>query len=169
VRFIVADAYTYGQPDLERAFAEASLALAWGLDTPRIHAILATAYQAFGNLPAAAAEIQKHINLVTNEFVPASPLAAGTSLALNYVPGRTYEVPVPATAGETLSIITRSRDFQDSIMVLLAPDGSPVVSSDDFKSYFAGFEWVAVVTGTYKLKVTSFESVNTGVLTVTRN
>lgn len=28
VRFIVTDAYTYGQPDPERAFAEASLALA---------------------------------------------------------------------------------------------------------------------------------------------
>ena len=55
VRFIVADAYTYGQPDPSRAFAEASLALAWGLDTPRIHAILANAYLAFGNLLAAAA------------------------------------------------------------------------------------------------------------------
>src|SRR5262249_22099984 len=53
VRFIVADAYTYGQPDPSRAFAEASLALNWGLDTPRIHAILASAYLAFGNLPAA--------------------------------------------------------------------------------------------------------------------
>ncbi len=35
VRYIVADAYTYGLPDPERAFAEASLALDWGLDTPR--------------------------------------------------------------------------------------------------------------------------------------
>jgi hypothetical protein len=34
VRFIAADAYTYGLPDPERAFAEASLALAWGLDIP---------------------------------------------------------------------------------------------------------------------------------------
>src|SRR5262245_39184422 len=30
VRFIVADAYTYGQRDAQRAFTEASLALAWG-------------------------------------------------------------------------------------------------------------------------------------------
>ena len=169
VRFIVADAYTYGQPDLERAFAEASLALAWGLDTPRIHAILATAYLAFGNLQAAAIEIKRHIDLVTTELVPASALAAGTSLDLDLVPGRTYEVPVPAIAGETISIITSSRDFYDSIIVLLAPDGSPVVGSDDFKSSFAGFEWVANATGTYRLRVTSFESVNTGVLVVTRD
>jgi hypothetical protein len=169
VRFIVADAYTYGQPDLQRAFAEASLALAWGLDTPRVHAILAAAYLAFGNLQAAAAEILRHFELVTTELVAAPTLAVGGSLDLNLVPGRTYEVPVPATAGETISIRTRSRDFYDSIIVLLAPDGSPVVGSDDSKFYFAGFDWVAEVTGTYRLRVTSFESVNTGVLVVTRN
>src|SRR5262245_6248534 len=42
VRWIVADAYTYGIVDLERAYAEASLALDWGLDTPRVHSILGT-------------------------------------------------------------------------------------------------------------------------------
>jgi hypothetical protein len=54
-------------------------------------------------------------------------------------------------------------------MVLLAPDGTPVVGSDDFKFYYAGFDWVAQGTGTYRLQVTSFESVNTGVLVVTRD
>ena len=34
--------------------------------------------------------------------------------------------------------------------------------------YFAEFEYVAGVTGTYRLKVTSFESVNTCELIVTR-
>jgi tetratricopeptide (TPR) repeat protein len=89
VRFIVADAYTYGMPDHERAFAEASLALDWGLDTPRVHAILATAYNAFGDLDAAAAHIQRSIELVTTELVPTTPLAAGGSLSLDLVPGRT--------------------------------------------------------------------------------
>ncbi len=169
VRFIVADAYTYGQPDPERAFAEATLALDWGLDTPRVHAILASAYLAFGDLPAAASEFKKHIDLVTTELLPASPLGAGTSLFLGLVPGRTYEIPVPATAGQTISIDTSSHDFYDSILVLLAPDGSPVVGSDDYVKYFAGFQWVAEATGTYRLQVTSFEGVNTGELIVTRN
>jgi len=169
VRFIVADAYTYGQPDAQRAFTEASLALAWGLDTPRIHAILAAAYVAFGNVQAAAAEILRHIELVTTEYVPASPLAAGGSLALDLAPGRTYEIPVAVGAGETLSIRTSSRDFSDTIMVLLAPDGTAVVGSDDFKFYFAGLDWVAESAATYRLQVTSFESVNTGLLMVTRN
>jgi len=49
VRFIVADAYTYGNvPDPQRAFAEASFELAGGLNTPRVHAIFASAYLALG-------------------------------------------------------------------------------------------------------------------------
>ena len=172
VRFIVADAYTYGQPDPERAFAEATLALAWGLDTPRVQAILATAYLAFGDLLSAAAHIQRHIELVTTELLTTSPIAAGTSLALDLVPGRTYEIPVAAIAGQTISITTNSpsHEIYDSILVLLAPDGSPVVGSDDYNKCFAGFKgWVAGVTGTYRLQVTSFESVSTGELVVTRD
>src|SRR5262245_14161642 len=169
VRYIVADAYTYGLPDPERAFAEATLALAWGLDTPRVHAILASAYLAFGDALAAATEIQRHIELVTTELLTTSPIAAGASLDLDLAPGRTYEIPVAAIAGETISIVTSSPDFSDSILVLLEPDGSPVVGSDDFIQYFAGFKWVAGETGTYRLRVTSFESVSAGLLAVTRD
>jgi tetratricopeptide (TPR) repeat protein len=169
VRFIVADAYTYGQPDLERAFSEAGLALEWGLNTPRVQAILATCYLAFGDLATAAAHIKTHIDLVTTELVTAPPLAAGNSVALGLVPGRTYEIPIPATAGEAISISTSSRDFWDTIAVLLAPDGTPVVGSDDANAYFAAFDWVAPAAGTYRLQVTSFESINTGDLLVTRD
>jgi tetratricopeptide (TPR) repeat protein len=168
VRFIVADAYTYGLHDLQRAFAEATLALDWGLDTPRIHAILATAYNAFGDLEAAATHIQRSIDLVTTDVVTTTPLAVGESRLLDLVPGRTYAIPIAVTAGETISIATKSRDFWDSIGVLLAPDGSPVVGSDDDNAYFAAFDWVAPETGTYMLHVTSFEAVSTGALVVTR-
>jgi hypothetical protein len=169
VRFIVADAYTYGQPDPERAFAEASLALAWGLDTPRVHAILASAYLVFGDDLAAAVHIQRHIELVTTELLTTSPLPAGASMSLDLAPGQTYEIPLDAIAGEKISVITSSHDFYDTILVLLAPDGTPVLGSDDYKLYFAGFEWVAGATGTYRLRVTSFESVNTGALGVKRD
>src|SRR5262249_8630613 len=83
VHFIVADAYTYGSvPDPQRAFQEASLALQAGLDTPRIHAILAVSYQAFGDQLAAAAEINTHIDMVTTDLVTTAPLAAGQSPSL---------------------------------------------------------------------------------------
>src|SRR5262249_6258330 len=137
-------------------------------DTPRIHAILAAAYLAFGNQPAAAVQIQIHIDEVTTQLIKTSPLGAGASLSLGLVPGRTYEIPLAGTAREKLSGITSSRDFYDTLLVSLAPDGSPVVGSDDQVKYFAGLDWVASATGTYRMRVTSFESVNTGELVVTR-
>jgi tetratricopeptide (TPR) repeat protein len=168
VRYIVADAYTYGIPDPERAFAEATFALDGGLDTPRVHAILASAYNAFGDLASAAEHIERHIDLVTSELVSTAPLAVGATARLDLVPGRTYEIPVVAGAGQTISISTSSRDFIDTIAVLLAPDGSAVVGSDDSDAYFAAFDWVAPAAGTYRLQVTSFEAVSTGELVVTR-
>jgi tetratricopeptide (TPR) repeat protein len=169
VRFIVADAYTYGLPDPQRAFSEASLALAWGLDTPRIHAILGASYNAFGDQTAAAEHIQTHIEQVTTELVMTSLLPVGTTFTLDLVPGRTYEIPVPVTAGQTISIDTSSPDFWDTILVLLAPNGTPVLGSDDTNAYFAAIEWTAEETGTYLLRVTSFESVSFGELVVERD
>jgi tetratricopeptide (TPR) repeat protein len=169
VRFIVADAYTYGSmPDAQRAFDEATQALAGGLNTPRIRAILAASYLAFGDMPAAAAQIAIHLDLVTTELVGTAPLAAGSTREFGLVPGRTYEIPVAAAASETVSVTTESKDFWDTILVLLGPDGTPLLGSDDYKGYMAGFVWVAPAAGAYRLRVTSFEAVNTGELMVTR-
>ena len=52
--------------------------------------------------------------------------------------------------------------------MLLTPAGTPVYGSDDARQYFAQVDHVAEVTGTYQLKVTAFESVNTGDLLLTR-
>lgn len=168
VRFIVADAYTYGLSDPDRAFAEASAALAGGLDTPRIHAILATVYLAYGDQLSAATHFKRHFDLVTTEIVPAPPLNTGGTVTISLVPGRTGEIPIAAVAGQTVSIRTSSTDMWDTIAVMLAPDGTPVVGGDDFIKYMAGFDWEAPVTATYRLRVTSFESINTGDLIVTR-
>jgi hypothetical protein len=169
VHFIVADAYTYGLSNPERAFAEATSALDGGLDTPRIHAILASSYFAFGDEQAAAIHLLRHFEFVTAELLTTAPLAADTSVTVNLIPGRTYEIPVSVVAGETLSITTSSHDYWDTIAVLLAPDGTPVTSSDDANAYFAAFDWVAKATGTYRLRVTFFESFNFGELLVTRD
>ncbi|HEU5041324.1 MAG TPA: hypothetical protein VFT84_10905, partial [Gemmatimonadales bacterium] len=169
VRFIVADAYTYGKaPDPQRAFDEATFALEDGLDTPRVRAIRGASYLAFGNMAAAALEIGTHIDLVTTELAVTTPLAARGSRSLALVPGRTYAIPLAVVAGEKVSVATSSKDFWDTILVLLAPDGTPVLGSDDYKGYFAGFEWVAPAVGTYQLRVTSFEGVSTGDLLVAR-
>lgn len=169
VRFIVADAYTYGEIDRERAFAEASRALDWGLDTPRVHAILAASLNAFGDTAAAAAHIKRHIDQVTTTFVAAPPLPPGGSFAGNLVAGRTFAIPIAAAAGDTISIAVGSHDYWDSIAVLLGPDGSPVIGSDDDIAYHAALDWVAATTGTHVLQVTFFESVNAGEVVVDRS
>lgn len=66
-------------PDPQRAFAEASLALSWVLDTPRVHAILASSYNAFGDRLSAAAHIKTHIDMVTTELISTNPLDPGTT------------------------------------------------------------------------------------------
>ena len=172
VRQIVADAFTYGgEKDFDRAYAEASLALAWGLDNPRVHAILAQTLNAFGDVQGAADHIDRHLDLVTTELVPTAPIAPGDEFSLPLVPGRTYAIPVFATAGQTISIATSSPDpdLWDTIMDLYGPDGSPVVGADDTNAYWAALDWVAPATGTYVLRVTSFEAVTTGLLVVTRS
>ena len=167
LHYIVADAYTYGLPDPERAFDHATLALNGGLDTPRVHAILAASYFAFGDLAAATAHIKRHFDLVTTEVVQAPSLLAGT-LDVTLAPGRVVEIPVPAIAGNLITIATSSHDYWDTIAVLLAPDGTAVTASDDANAYFAAFAWPAAQTAVYRLRVTFFESVNSGVIRVTR-
>jgi hypothetical protein len=168
VHWVVADALLYGAGDSAHAFEEAALALDGGLDTPRVNAILASGYLAGGNPSAAAAHLARHIELVTSEYLPSLPLAGRGTLTVDLVPGRTVELPVPAMAGEVLSIQTRSNDYFDTIAVLLAPDGTPVTGGDDFMQYYAGFQWTAVQTGTYRLQVTFFESIIYGAIKVTR-
>lgn len=168
VRYIVADAYTYGLPDPDRAFAEASFAFEHGLQTPRVHAILGSAYTAFGDVAAAASHVSTHIQLVTTQLVTTSPLPARASMSLDLVPGRTYDIPLVVNAGETVSIVTSSNDYWDTILVLLDASGVPVLSSDDSWKYFAAFDWIAPSSGTYHMRVTFFEGVITGTLRVSR-
>ena len=72
-------------------------------------------------------------------------------------------------AGERLVLTTSSKDFWDTILVVLAPNGAPVVGADDTKAYFAALDWGAPATGLYRVRVSSFEAVNTGTLVVSRN
>jgi len=83
-------------------------------------------------------------------------------------PGRVVEIPIPAVAGEAITIAPSSHDYFDTVAVLLAPDGTAVTAGDDDKGYFAAFEWPAALTTTYRLRVTFFEALNSGLLLVSR-
>jgi hypothetical protein len=65
------------------------------------------------------------------QLLPTSPLPARASMALDVVPGQTYDIPLVVNAGEKVSIVTSSNDYWDTILVLLDATGSPVLGSDD--------------------------------------
>ena len=161
VRFVLADAYTY---------AEAQLALSWGLDTPRIHAILASSLAEAGEQDSAAYHLDQHITQVTREYVSTEPLEKGSSMTLDLLPWQTFRIPVEVAEDQRILLGTGSTSPQvwDSILVLLGPDGTPVIGNDDFDGFFAGLDWVATESGTYTVRITSFEAINKGPLTVTR-
>lgn len=170
VRFVIADAYTYGAgPDPKRAFTEATRAHEGGLDVPRVHAIIGAAQLAFGDHAAAGAHIARHLELVTIELRTTGPLEPGASLALDLAPGRVYDVPIPAAAGAAISVSTSSSDVSDSIAVLFDSEGRPVTGGDDEVGSFASIVRTATATGVSRLRVASFEAVETGSLLVTRD
>jgi predicted hotdog family 3-hydroxylacyl-ACP dehydratase len=58
-------------------------------------------------------------------------------------------IPVAAVVGQRISISVGSKDYWDSIAVLLSPDGAPVLGSDDEIGYHAAVDWIAQETGTH--------------------
>lgn len=170
VRFIAADAYTYGEHDYVEAYAQAQMAFAGGLDTPRLHAILAVCYASFGEELLAAEETMTHITMVATNYISAQPLPIGGNANWTLAAGDAIVIPIDAVAGESIIVTTDgpNGDVWDTILVLLAPDGTPVVAADDVVDYLAALNWEAPINGTYRLIVTSFESVQAGEMTVSR-
>jgi len=169
VHFIAADAYTYALGDLTRALEQATLARDLGLNTPRVNAILATAYMEQGDEALATQYFAEHIAGATSEYVDTEPLAAGSSVTLDFVPGRTYRIPVVAEAGETLTLLAASGvDGVDTLAVLLGPDGSQVTSNDDYTDLNAGIVRQVDAAGIYTLVIGTFEGAGTGEVVVSR-
>jgi len=89
-------------------------------------------------------------------------------MSLDVVPGRTLEIPLVVSAGELVSVASSSKDYWDTILVLLDSNGVPVLGADDSVKYFAAFDWTTPANGIYRLRITFFEGVITGALKVTR-
>lgn len=166
--FIIADAWLYGAGDLENALDAALVASEAGLDTPRMNAILGSAYFGLGDEELALDYFGRHIDSATAEIIEADPLAAGDSVAIDILPGETYLFPIDVAAGETLVLTTTSEDGVDSIMVLADADGELVTGNDDSEGFNAGFEWTADEAGSYVLLLSTFEGAGTGEIILTR-
>lgn len=174
VYFIMADGYLYALGDLERALEFATMAAEMGLDTPRMDAIFATVYFYLGEEEKALPYYLRHIEQTTLAFVDMDPLEKGQPITIDVTPGQTYRFPVEAAADETLTITAMSEaqagefDEVDSLMLLLAPDGTLVTGNDDNIELNAGFEYTVSEAGTYTLLVASFEGAGTGKILLSR-
>ena len=116
----------------------------------------------------AASHIKRHLDLVTTELPPASGARAGRRAVARLCPGRTYEIEVPAVAGQPIVDHHRQPRLLGHDRRAARPGRHPVIGSDDDSGYFAAFDWVAERSVTYRLRV-SFDSVATGVLEVSRD
>ena len=109
VRYIVADAYTYGLSD--RIVRSRKRPSRWKVGrTPRVHAILGSAYLAFGDMAAAASHIQTHIQLVTTELVTTVATPPRRLYGARPGAGTYLHIPLVVSAGERVSIVTSSHD-----------------------------------------------------------
>jgi hypothetical protein len=107
-------------------------------------------------------------DLRATQLVEAAPFTAGATVTLPSGRGAELRNSRSSHGRRGALDLTSSRDFYDTILVVLVPDGPPVLGSHDHRQCFAGFQWVAVATGTYRIWVASFESANTGDWIVSR-
>jgi hypothetical protein len=107
-----------------------------------------------------AADALKYIELHHQDNIDHDPLLPDTPVTLSIEPDMVYRLPVTLTAGQKISLsATASSDSLDPILVLLSPDGTPVIHNDDvslaqsnFNAGIRNFEVPA--SGTYTLLVT---------------
>ncbi len=169
IHFVLADAYTYAVGDMEKALEHGLLASELGLDTARLNAILGTAYFYLGDEATAIPYFARHIERATVETIEQADLEKEQAITLNMIPGQTYRFLVEVAADETLKISTTSdTDAVDTIMVLLAADGTLVTGNDDSVELNAGFEKVIEEVGIYTLLLSSFEGAGTGEVNIIR-
>ena len=166
VRYIVADAYTYGLPDAERAFDEATFALDGGLDTPRVHAILGSSLPRLRRRGGRGAQISATSTSSPRSSCrrPRSPPALADAGLVPGGPTRSRSPRPPARRSRSRRAATTSgtrsrpaRARRHAGRRQRRRQRLPVA-----------FDYTATTTGTCRDRVGFFESVITGVLTVTR-
>jgi len=85
-----------------------------------------------GDFAVGASDALQFIALLQVEVVEGDPLQPGQEVSLQLTQGRVYRIPVPLIEGQTLTIRADSPDGNlDPLLVLLAPDGTPLIHNDD--------------------------------------
>jgi tetratricopeptide (TPR) repeat protein len=112
---------------------DSALNLPLGKEDPLAGLFLGRAWSntMLGNKDATHADFYRWIELTEAETVETSLQVAFSGREVEMRFGLVYRLSFDANAGDEFSFVTDSDDTVDPLMVLLAPDGTPIASDDD--------------------------------------
>lgn len=128
-------------------------------EQPELYFYRAFAQSALQNQPAAARDYLEWINSTGGQTADQGALESGAALTLQMAQRRVYRIPLRVNRGDEMNILARNvAGDVDPLVVVLSPDGEPLVANDDARvgrdtNAFVG-GYLAPVAGDYQLLVT---------------
>ncbi|MBL8152674.1 MAG: hypothetical protein JNM70_00705 [Anaerolineae bacterium] len=140
-----------------------------GATSPLVTLFMGDVDAAAGDAALAAQHYLDYMALVAPTVVPAGTLVLNERLTVPVHPGETYHFSVDLKVGEVWKVNTSvgfKAPWMDPVLVLLAPDGTPLIgNNDDLPGEPAGnaaLTYTPEVTGTYTLVMTTYAGIGEG-------
>ena len=130
----------------EEAVADLNEAIDLTTDSqPALYFYRAHAQDALQNQRAAASDYLAWVNGIRQQTADEGPLESGGAVTLQMAQSRVYSIAFDADQGDEISVLVRAVAGDiDPLLVILAPDGTPLVGNDDAR---VGRDTNAVVIG----------------------
>ena len=132
------------------AFEEAIMDLNEAIDRasvnqPALYFYRAHAQDALQNQSAAASDYFEWVNGIGQQTADEGILESGSAVTLQMAQSLVYHIAIDANAGDEITVLVRAVAGDiDPLLVILGPDGTPLVGNDDAR---VGSDINAVVTG----------------------
>lgn len=140
--------------DLPTTIKELSSAITLSPENSELYIFRGSVYLQLENFSEAAQDYAEWLYQINTEQLEQEAILNQESRELSMTVGRLYRIPFDALTGERLGVAANSQTV-DSLLVLLDPDGNPIMANDDggrgLNSFFV--EFVLPKDGNYTLLV----------------
>jgi tetratricopeptide (TPR) repeat protein len=121
------------QGDLAAALSDLDQAVALAEDEAVLYFYRAFVHARSGDDAAAASDLMQFVALNRTELTQNDPIAPGELKVVQLRRGMVHVIPFQASAGQTLSAVAGGErgSTTDPLLILLAPDGTPISADDD--------------------------------------